>query len=380
MKTAMKAVVKDKNTVLLDPRNMVKKWSEYMGWTEKHGRMAEYSAAYRYAKDLKNLDDYNAHLYAASKARGVMDFAVAGSITRFINQMVPFTSAGVRGVARTLEAADKNPGGFLARWAVFAVIPAIMEYAWNYMSGDIEEYRQLPAYQRDMFYNYKFGPNIWIRIPKSFEIGILSTGVTRAIDKALGNDKALEGYGGSLLRGLFPFDEAALGGPFGGVLQTMANYDFFRQKHIVPTHEEKRDLDLRNMEHASRLAKGMRHFMGVDARKIDFLMRDMFGYAGSTAQALSDVGRKDKKRGLLRQTGIVAQSPAYASRDVQWVFDMAGRRGLENRPEFKMMKGLLKVYFDSDTNIEKDKAAKELRNMAGMIRDSWEGVVDKSSR
>ena len=374
MDTAMREISKDKNSVILNPRQLGKTWGEWMGATEQHGRLAEYAAASKNAK-AKGMDPYNAGKFAASKARGIMDFAVAGSITRFINQMVPFTSAGVRGVVVTAESAAKNPAGFVGRWAAFAVIPAVGEYAWNYLHGDIEEYRQLPAYQRDMFYNFKYGPNGWIRIPKSFEIGILATGVTRGMDLAMGNKNAFDGYGGSLARGAFPFDEAALGGPFGGLMQAIGNYDSFRRKHIVPTHEEKLDLNLRNAENASRVAKQLQKFMGVDARKIDFMMREFFGYAASTTQALSDIGREEKQGRLTGLTGLISQSPAFASQDVQWVYDLAGRRNLVNRQEYKIMQKLTTRYFNARGNDNKDKAALDLRKHASRTRKIWEKML-----
>lgn len=372
MDTALKDLVKKGDTILLHPRRLVDAYKRLMEMTETSGRLAEYEAAFRHAKNVLKYDDLNANLFAASKARGLMDFSIAGSLIRVINQMVPFTSASVQGLSRTMQAAGKNPGSFMFLWGLTAVIPAIATYVYNQLQGDMKEYRQHPAYIRDMFYNFKLGPNRWIRIPKSYEIGVLATGMERLLDSAMGNKHAFQGYGGDVLRGLLPVDESATAGPFKAIMEVVANYDFFRQKHIIPVHEEKLDLDLRDTSRGSHLSQALQSVAGVDARNIDFLMREMFGYAGSFATDLSDIGRKDRKGIGLSQTGIVIGSPAYASQDVQWVLDMAGRRNLTNRPEYKQMNQMIKQYFSAESNEAKDKTAETLRDFASNLRSQWE--------
>lgn len=370
--TAMKDVVYDKKSILVNPRKLVDGYKHLMESTETSGRLTEYKAAFQHAKEILGYDDYNANLFAASKARGLMDFAIAGSLTRMINQLVPFTSAGVQGLSRTFKAASDNPAKFAGLWSLYMILPVLATYLYNYANGDIDEYRQQPAYLRDMFYNFKLGPDLWLRIPKSFEIGVLSTGIERALDHSMGNKNAFDGYGGSVARGFLPVDETALAGPYKAAMEVMANYDFFRQKHIIPVHEEKKDLDLRDTSRASRLGQTLQKVIGVDARNIDFLMREMFGYAGSIASDLSDVGRKDRKGIGLSQTGIVVGSPAYASQDVQWVLDTAGRRNLITNPSYKKLNAKIKDYFQSETSEEKDKKAQELRTLSSQIRKEWE--------
>ncbi|MBI4396814.1 MAG: zeta toxin family protein, partial [Elusimicrobia bacterium] len=318
METAMREVVKDKNAILVIPSKMARFYSAVAEASERTGRLAEYRAAFRHAKEKLGYDDYNAHLFAASKARGLMDFAVAGTVMRYVNQLIPFSNAAVQGLARTARAAGDNPGPFMAKWMLYVVLPTIAIYLLN-QRDDKNEYAQQPAYLRDLFFNVKMGPNLWLRIPKSFEIGVLATGVERALDLAMGNKKAFDGYTGSVARSLLPIDEAALTGPFRGIVQVLANYDFFRQKNIIPPDEAKLDLDLRSTDRGSRLGQALQKVIGVDARNIDFLAREMFGYFGEIAVNLSDTGRPEKRGVGLHTTGLVANSPAYNARDVQWV-------------------------------------------------------------
>jgi hypothetical protein len=309
-------LAKDKNTIVALPSKLGNKYMDFMQGFERSGRLAEYEAALRHAKDKLGYDDENAMLFAASKARDLMDFAVAGNVMRIVNQVIPFSNASVQAVRRTFRAANERPKDFAAKWGTYILMPTLAVYAYNKLFSNKGEYDQQPAYLKDMFYNFKVGPNLWLRIPKSYEMGVMAAGVERLLDKANGNPHAFEGYAGSLARSLLPVDESALSGPFRGLVQAFANHDFLRQKSIVPNYEDKLDLKLRNTASASRLGQALQKAVGVDARKIDFLMREMFGYVGGALTDISDIGRPDKrsKEMFLKQTGLFAPSPAFAAR------------------------------------------------------------------
>lgn len=377
MDAAIKDLVKDKSTILAVPRKLAAGYQHLKEGSEHLGRVAEYRGAFRSAK-AKGLDDYNAHVYAASKARGLMDFAVGGSIMRYINQMIPFSNASVQGLVKTARAGAEDPKGFALRWLLYAAAPSVAVYLWNKAHGDEEEYEQLPAYMKDLFYNIKVGPNLWLRIPKSFEIGVLSSGAQRLVAAASGEKRAFDGYAGSLARTLLPVDETALAGPFRGAIQAIANYDFFRQRRIVPPHEEKLAVELRDTSKASRLGQAIQHAVGLDARKADFLMREVFGFFGGFAEKLSDVGRPDRRGIGLEETGLFSQSPAFAARDVQWIMDQAAKNGLEGTASYKQVNGALHHYFNAKGDQAKDVAAAALMQRAAEVRDHWEKTIPVS--
>ena len=123
-------------------------------------------------------------------------------------------------------------------------------------NDDGEEYEQMPAYVKDLFWNFKIHDNLWLRIPKNFEVGVLSSYVERLFSKhVLGNEKALEGYAGSLISSTSPIPEGGLMKPFTAFVSTALNYDFFRKRNIIPVAEHRTDLELRNTERASRLGR-----------------------------------------------------------------------------------------------------------------------------
>lgn len=373
METAIEDLSKDDNSFVGTGKDIFKAYLRLTEASERTGRMAEFRSAFKHAKEKLGMDDYNAQLYAAYQARDLMDFAVMGHIMReLVNPMIPFSNAAIQGLFRKGRAFNEDPKGFMTRWGLYALLPTISAWAWNRWSNNLDEYRQQPAYIRDLFYNFKVGPNLWLRIPKPFEVGVLASGVERALDKIAGNENAFEGYAGSLARAVLPVDESALAGPFKGIIEAIANYNMFAQRNIVPPDENQLALELRNTKYASRLGKLLQPVFKVDARKMDFIMREMFGFFGEFATAASDTGRPDKRGVGLKQTGLFVESPAFNARDVQWVMSKAAERGLDRNVEYRLLKNRIREYFDAKGSEAKNRAAKIVIAEAQQIRSRWE--------
>jgi hypothetical protein len=373
LKETLDDLAKDETTILASFHSLRRGAERFYRGSELIGRMAEYRRAFVYGKEKLGYDDYNASLFAANKARGLMDFNTAGSWIRWVNQIIPFTNPSVRGVVRNLQAMQQHPGRFLAAWAASILIPKLIEYLWNSTGDDAEEYRQLPDYQRDLFFNFKIAPNLWLRIPLGFEVAVWGGSVTRAIDYARGNKNAFDGHIGQLMRATLPLDETALAGPFRGIVQMALNYDLFRNQHIIPAWEEGKDVRLRDTSRGSRLGQAVQQVLGVDARKVDFLLVESLGDLGRYIQEASNVGRAEKRphttADILRQVGAVfATSPAGQAKDVQAIFDTAQRAGMEQDKQVAHLRGLLKQAYESPTDKERDALLKRVREYATRIR------------
>jgi hypothetical protein len=369
LRDRMRHLAKDHNTVLLAAGDLVKGLHRLSELSETTGRLAEYRRAYDYARKDLGYDDWDATLYATGKARGLLDFAIAGSFVQKLNQIVPFVNAAVQGPRRTLRGFRDNPKAFAARWAMYVLAPTALNYAWNLVAGDDDEYRQLPAWRRDFFWNFRAGP-VWISIPKPFELGVLASGVERVADMLLGGDRAMEGYAGSVLRGLVPIDEAVAVGPFRGIVENTANYSFFFDRAIVPPWDEGKSLELRDTSSASRIGQLLQKGLQVDARKIDNFIYTQFGGLGRMATDISDVGRKDRSpaRFLHSAVGLSTDSPAYNARDVQVVMKEARLRGETAGPRVEYLKGLLRQHRAATSLREKARLAKEIRKYATGMR------------
>ena len=406
MRYAMEEAVHSTNSIVVDP-------SKLMGWirkggqgyldlmqgSERQGRLSEYRRAFTKAKEKLGYDDYHAMLYAAGQSRNLIDYAVAGNWMLLLNQMIPFSNAAVQGLRSSALRAKADPTGFALRYGVFAIAPSLMAYAWNALYGDgddLDEYRQLPAYQRDLFWNFKLGPDLWLKVPKPFELGVTATTMERLMDYSLGNEKAFDGHVGSMVRTLLPVDEASFAGPYQAIFQAAANYDFFRDRPIVPRWEENLELDLRNYNRASRLGQALQQAIGVDARKIDFVIQQQFGYLGRYAADISDVGRKDRHGLTITSTGMVSTSPASVSLDARKVADIAEERGVvpsrgktverighvkdvgdraSKHPDalrYGVFRKHLNQYYKAESGEDRDKLAKLVREEAKLLRARWE--------
>lgn len=389
--TAVRELANDPNTILLSPKKLAKLakrggqgYRDLLAMSEQFNRIKEYKASFKKAKQELGYDDYNASLYAAAQARDLIDFAVAGETVRVINQVVPFFNAAVQGLRRTVRAGMEKPGDFAVRWLIGTVMPTVLFRGLVHAMGDDEEYEQLPDYLRDMFWNFKVADDLWLRIPKDFEMGALASAADRVISSAIAGEWQFDGYGGSIRRAFLPVDEAILGGPLKTAISTSSNYDFFRKDTIVSPFEKDVDLNATNAEgvrirktdRASRLGKGIQALAefaglsetgmgrkGFDARVVDFVFRDVGGIAGDTLTRLSNSFRQDTNAKLgLRDVGLFTTSPAWAAKDVQEAFDLATRRGINSQSKtFDNLNEALDAYFKAKTRAERDELAEKVR-------------------
>lgn len=345
--------------------------------SEKITRQAEYKSAYAdISKKHPEWSEASKRQYAAFKSRDLMDFARAGYIMKWINQVVPFSNAAVQGLSKTIRNATRSKedaGKMIAKWAAIIMLPRMIVRALNYSlwgeEGE-EEYDQMPAYLRDMFLNIKIAPNFWIRLPQPYEFAVLGGAVERMFNFIItGDEKEFEGLGGSLARTLLPLDEEVLLGPYRGVVQAIFNKDLFKNREIVPFYEKDLALDhpKRRTERASRLAQLLQPMTQIDARKIDFLMRAHAGFYGDLAGKISDLGRTDKRGLRWADLGFSFGSPAAFSRDVKWVQDHAKLKGEANKPYMTTLKKLISGYYKAPAS-EKPKRASDLRKYAIALR------------
>lgn len=381
LESAAEEIAKSKKSILLDPAKLVEKgWNDgyrkFIEGSETSNRLAEFRKAYKNAKE-KGLDDYNANLYAAFQSRDLLDFSVAGEWMKVINQVVPFTNAAVQGLKRTLASAQENPKAFAIRATLFVVLPTIVERLINHSQGDDDEYMELPAYQRDLFYNFKIG-DMWLTIPKPFELGVMSSGVSRFLDRyVFDNKEAYKGYAGSVSKSMFPIDESALSGPGRSFIEVMANYDFFRNKHIIPPNEEGKALELRHTDKASRLGQGIQKAFGMDARLVDHWIKSSFSYFGGLGAKLSDVGKEGSQNEFnLSDLGLFKQSPVYNSISVQELMGMAKKYDLLRHPDYQELNYLIRDYFDAQTPEDKKEVGKTIRKYSRDVIKDWnENVI-----
>lgn len=354
-----------------------KGWEKYgnlLYKSENVNRIAEYKNAYDKAK-TKGLNDYDASLYAASRSRGLIDFAVAGHVMQYVNQLIPFSNAAVQGLRSSYKRISENPTGFAGRTLLYSILPQVAFWYLNHQDDDDKkEYESLPDYQRDMFYNLKIGDK-WLSIPKPFELGLVASSVDRMMSYVNGNKKAYDGFGGSIAKAMFPFDESNVAGPYQKFVEMQANYDFFREENIIPPHEANLRIALRNTQTASRLGKFLGKILDEDPRMMDFFVRGQFSYFGNLATKLSNIGRPDARLKFdISDTGLMKNYPAYSSKPVQEFLDYAKENNLTRTEFYDIIMLMSQSYFNEKDPEIKERKGLELMDVSQRILDAWKSV------
>lgn len=374
MERGMKELRKDPRNIFMAPLELWKGWERLLESSETLGRVAEFRKAYdKGVKELGYSPD-EAALYAASEARGLIDFAKMGTWMRQINQVIPFSNAAVRGLARSASAAIKDPVGFGIRWTFFVAMPTIaVRLLAKQMGGDVEdEYQQLPAWQRDFFWNIKVG-NFWLRIPKPHELGVMAGGVERLLSRELGEKNSFDGFGGSVSKALVVVDDfPSLLGPLKPFAEIAFNRDTFRDRDIVPIWERDLKLELRKgAANASMAGQAVGKMIGADPRNIDHVLTS-FGGLGTS---LIDFTKPERRLGesAVKATGLVLPPISSQAKDYQWVVDWAKANGKLTDRNIKALRDLSSQVYQAKTPQEADRLAKLVRERATTIREQITG-------
>lgn len=379
MTEAMDGMAKNKNILVVDPVRLKHVWHKYEDLLykgETSNRVAEYRSAMKKAKD-QGMDDYNAMIFASFKARDLVDFAVAGHWMRVINQIIPFSNAAVQGLrSGYVSAKTKFFGwnGFAARMLAYSVIPGVAAWYYNNRTKeDKDRYKEIPPYQRDMFWNFRIGPNKWMSLPKPYELALPQAGIDRALSYIYADDKkAFDGYGADVRKLLLPVDEGNLTGPFQPIIESMVNYDFFRDHTVIPTKENTLDLSMRHTETASRLGQLLQNISNWDGRKWDYFIKRQFSYTGNFVLKLSDIGKENSRQAFdLSDTGLFKRSPAYNSRSVQEMLKYAEAFDLTHTQGYKGFNALVGEYFTADNDKDREEKGKQLYDFAAELLAAW---------
>lgn len=233
--------------IVTSPRDFMQKASEAI---EMAPRIAEFKAARNAGKSAEE---------AAVAGREVtVDFAQGGDFAKVANQWIPFLNARTQGTKRLARAFKENPKRALIVYAATSALPMAGLMYWN-RSQHEDVWEQIPPYEKEGNFIFILGDgqdesgrfNQIVKIPKGDIDKIIGNTFETMLDQFYGqNPKGFaEAMGGSLLAGASNISPVSferngefspsqvLSGGLGTLkapIQTITNYDFFKDAPIVP--------------------------------------------------------------------------------------------------------------------------------------------------
>ena len=218
-----------------------------------------------------------------------IDFSRAGTVSRQVNQAVPFFNAVLQGGDRFARAMYTDPVKTALRASLFITLPSIALWVANH---DEDWYKEIPEDVKNASWLIKTGDTI-TRIPKPFEPGIFfGSAPERVLDQLAGQDPdAMKQWAKYAAAGFAPGVMPTLVGP---ILEWVTNYSMFRQKPIVGPREDKLPDEYQATPFTSEAAKSAGELLGLSPMKIDNTISGYTGGAGSFLVGLFDGILADK--------------------------------------------------------------------------------------
>lgn len=250
-------------------------------------------------------------LDAAIRSRDVsVDFAKMGNAMKVVNQMIPFTNAGIQGAANTVRLIKDNPKQALLAGSALSM-PSIMAHLWNQR---YETANLVPDYEYANNWVFIIGEGqqnpdprypdaepekfpIYIKVPKGPTGAFITAPIELALRLAWAKDDRsvaehfLEAASVASMS-LSPIEPSA-SGLLPPVLSTglglQTGVDTFRNARIIPRREEIRPPELQYGPETSKVAVTLGERFKVSPRLIEWAIRDYTAGVGQQTMWLSDL-------------------------------------------------------------------------------------------
>jgi hypothetical protein len=243
-------------------------------------------------------------LDAAVRARDVtVDFAKSGNAMKVVNQVIPFSNAGMQGAANIIRTWKNTPQLALARSSPFAAA-SILTWVNNQR---FETGKDIPWYEYLYYWPIQIGEGtakdgtkfpITIKIPK----GPVAAPITAPIEIALGTSQRQKDYSivemiwqsaWDMTQQLTPV-QPEVAGILPPILKTgvslQTGKSLFTGLPIIPQREEQRLPEQQWGPETSKFAIMIGKALNVSPRKIDFAIRDYTAGTGELTNWLLGLG------------------------------------------------------------------------------------------
>lgn len=263
---------------------------------------------------------------ATMEAReSTLDFGRAGIKGRKYNRIIPFFNAVIQDPVIFMERVRENPARMMKRSAPM-IMGSLALYALIQSNEQTAaEYDEMMPYEKNMFWNIPVPKWVsktgWVRYPKPFGPGFLFGSLPERIaDMVKGKDKTGKGmkeWAKGFLEGFNPVSLPPLMQAYG---EWQANYNFFRERSIVPQREAKLPEEQQYGPTTSEVAKFIGEHFGLSPRKVDNLGQNLAAGAWTQGNNVIDTlaGRKGRNLNPLKSLTV---DPYSAPQSIQDFYD-----------------------------------------------------------
>ena len=403
-------------------KNAIKNPIEFLRILSEYGEMGTRIGEFK--KGVKQEGETKAGiLESAMSAREIsLDYAKKGSIGKIINSLVAFWNANVLDIAkfyqhhaRDIKSFPLPPGGHkiplpttlkaLAAITIPSIVLAIINH-------DDEEIKQVPGWQKDLFWLIKAN-GVILRIPKPFLLGLVyGTIPERLVNLILDKDPhAFDNFLHTFARGALPGVIPTTAIP---IIENWANKSYFLDRPIVPRNREKVLPEYQYQPYTTELAKQLGKILSkipyagetsiASPAKIENLIQGWTGGLGKHALNIADYALR--KAGALENKikptktladmplikGFVVRYPSSSAESIQKFYNnyekltstISTARGLAKEFKEKEATGLIEqeqitIKMQTDMNLYYN-ALGNANEFIHMVYDNPEIKADEKRR
>lgn len=337
----------------------------YNGYT---GVLDEIEMAPRIREAERLLREKNSLWKSIEGAREItMDFSKGGKATKKLNTYVPFLNANMQGIKNffgTYSGKEINRNKALFRTSLL-VGAGVALWALNHND---EWYRNLDPDIKNRFFCINVGNDTVMTIPKPEGFGALISAAERTLDYCYDNDKEAPGYLGDYIRGAF--SPSATTFALAPIAEYVFNYDFFRNRDLIPQNLKKVRNDLQYNSSTSELGKKAGSLFGISPMAFDHMIRGYLGNIGSEvilngsnilmgdkSKPAKDATQMPVVSRLFRNVNIRTAPTQVFQEKIKEAQKEAASRAMESSGTIKGSKrfkdNTLKIYEKADKKIKK---------------------------
>jgi len=356
-------------------KNPIKNIEDFISASETITRLAVFKKALRKGETLEK---------AALESRDIQDFSRMGQWMKTANVLSVYLNAMVQGTSKMIRAFGERPIKTSLRTMKLVTLPTIGVYVWNNNSEDKKkQFDRVPTWERDMYYIITTGKkddkgdDLYFKIPKPRGFHILSAIVEDSLSYAKKEDTRSFHDIVNLFTGEYVPGLASLNPALKIPVELKSNYDFFKDREIVPEYLKNNSPENQYDENTSEIAKIVGKLVNYSPMKIDSIINSLGAGTANQISRLIDYAVKDgdeEALEALKKTFNPFKGKGYGGygslaykkeeKEIQSYEEEASNRSFKNREKAKEIYNKIK-----DFPMEEQKKYLEMLEQKGEIDD-----------